>query len=138
MPATENNVTESLAFLANDPDLLLGLVFGSSATGKCRFNSDIDVALYPRHRMDARKRQKIVDDIAVACGRSVDLVDLSTADGALLRQILASGILIFSKDPGILGALSERMLLWQEDFEPQLNEILEARIQRFTSSRHGS
>ena len=127
-----------LAFLNEDPDLLLGVVFGSGASGKFRPDSDIDVAVYPVTPMNQNKRQQIADNIAAATGRSVDLIDLSTANGALLRQILRTGLLLFSKNPGILGILSERMLDWQEDFEPQLNKLLDTRIQHFTASLHGS
>jgi hypothetical protein len=30
------------------------------------------------------------------------------------------------------------LLDWQEDLEPQLNALLETRLQRFTPPRHGS
>jgi len=127
-----------LDFLAEDPDLQLAMLFGSAATGDLRPDSDIDVAIYPRKTMASRKRQQVADEIALATNRAVDLIDLSTAEGALLRKILHSGIVLFSKTPGILGALSERLLDWQEDFEPQLNALLDARLQRFTQPIHGS
>jgi len=127
-----------LDFLAEDPDLQLAMLFGSAATGDLRPDSDIDVAIYPRKTMSSRKRQQVADEIALATNRAVDLIDLSTAEGALLRKILHSGIVLFSKTPGILGALSERLLDWQEDFEPQLNALLDARLQRFTQPIHGS
>ncbi len=127
-----------LDFLAEDPDLQLAMLFGSAATGDLRPDSDIDVAIYPRKTMSSRKRQQVADEIALATNRAVDLIDLSTAEGALLRKILHSGIVLFSKTPGILGSLSERLLDWQEDFEPQLNALLDARLQRFTQPIHGS
>ena len=138
MNAASMEMINGLAFLNEDPDLLLGVVFGSGASGKFRPDSDIDVAVYPVTPMNQNKRQQIADNIAAATGRSVDLIDLSTANGALLRQILRTGLLLFSKNPGILGILSERMLDWQEDFEPQLNKLLDTRIQHFTASLHGS
>lgn len=127
-----------LDFLSDDPDLLLAMVFGSTADGSHRPDSDIDVAVYPRNQLASRKRQLLVDEIAFATGRTVDLIDLTHVDGALLRQILHSGKVIFSKEPGILGTLSERLLDWQEDFEPQLNTLLETRLQRFIAPIHGS
>lgn len=138
MKRAATDAIKSLAFLADDKDLRLAMLFGSGATGKSRFDSDIDVAIYPRATMDCVRRQRITDEIAVATGRAVDLIDLSTAGGSLLRQILHSGIVVFSKDPGILGSLTARMLDWQEDFEPQLNQLLDTRMRRFTASTHGS
>jgi len=129
---------QALDFLADDPDLLLAMVFGSIAAGSQRPDSDIDVAVYARDRLPPRKRQQVADEIAVATGRTVDLIDLRNVDGALLRRILHSGKVVFSKQPGILGNLAVQLLDWQENFEPQLNELLATRLQRFTSTVHGS
>lgn len=114
------------------------MVFGSCASGRERPDSDIDLAIHPRQPLDAPTLQKLSDQIALATGRSVDLVDLSRTDGTLLRQILRTGKVLFSKHPGILGSLTERLLVWQEDFEPALNAMLSARLKRFTSPLHGS
>ncbi len=129
---------QTLHFLAKEPDLLLAVLFGSSAQGAERPDSDIDVAVYPRKALNPRERQRLADEIALHTGRTVDLIDLTHVDGALLRQILRSGKVIFSKEPGILGFLTSRLLAWQEDFEPQLNALLNRRMVRFTSPRHGS
>lgn len=128
----------SLAFLADQPDLELAMIFGSVASGRARRDSDIDIAVYPRQPLDHRALQNLSDQIAMATGRAVDLVDLSSADGSLLRQILMTGKVLFSKRPGILGTLTERLLLWQEDFEPALKAMLAARLKRFISPLHGS
>ena len=138
MKITPSQLADLLDFLSDDPDLLLAIVFGSIANGCQRPDSDIDVAVYPRTKLQGCKRQLLVDEIAIATGRAVDLIDLSHVDGSLLRQILRTGKVIFSKEPGLLGTLSERLLDWQEDFEPQLNALLETRLQHFTSPLHGS
>ncbi len=129
---------DDLAFLANNPDLELAMVFGSTVSGNAKPDSDIDVAVYPRHPLDHQAVQGLSDQIALATGRPVDLVDLSSSDGALLRQILRSGKILFSKRPGIIGTLTERLLAWQEDFEPALNAMFATRLKRFTSTLHGS
>jgi len=131
-------VKDDLAFLANDPDLEMAMIFGSTVSGNAKPDSDIDVAVYPRQPLDHQAVQRLSDQIALATGRPVDVVDLSSSDGALLRQILRSGKVLFSKHPGILGILAERLLAWQEDFEPALNALLAARLKRFTSPLHGS
>lgn len=138
METPDSRTAHLLDFLSDDPDLLLAMVFGSTADGSNRPDSDIDVAVYPRKKLASRKRQLLADGIACATGRVVDLVDLTDVDGALLRQVLRSGKVLFSKEPGILGTLSERLLDWQEDFEPQLNALLESRLQRFIAPGHGS
>jgi len=138
MEMAQSSITRALDFLAADPDLLLAMVFGSIADGNPQIGSDIDVAVYPKKKLSSQQRQKLSDQIACATGRTVDLVDLTDADGALLRQILRKGRIVFSKQPSVLGHLSERLLGWQEDFEPQLNAMLEARLQLFITPVHGA
>lgn len=138
MKSSQSRATHALDFLANDPDLLLAMVFGSAVNENQRPDSDIDVAVYARLKLDARKRQQLADDIALATDRTVDLIDLSSVDGALLRRILHTGQVVFSKEPGTLGMLNERLLDWQGNFEPQINRLLANRLRRFTTPTHGS
>ena len=138
MEMAQSSITRALDFLADDPDLLLVMIFGSMADGNPQIGSDIDVAVYPKKKLSSQQCQKLSDQIACATGRTVDLVDLTDADGALLRQILRKGRIIFSKQPVVLGHLSERLLGWQEDFEPQLNAMLETRLQLFITPAHGA
>ena len=138
MNMAQSEITRSLDFLADNPDLLLVIIFGSTANNSQRPDSDIDIAIYPKKGFSSRQRQELSDQIACATGRTVDLIDLTHVDGALLRQILRTGKVVFSKQPGITGILTERLLGWQEDFEPQLNALLESRLQRFITPVHGS
>lgn len=138
MEMAQSSIARALDFLADDPDLLLVMIFGSMADGNPQIGSDIDVAVYPKKKLSSQQRQKISDQIACATGRTVDLADLTDADGALLRQILRKGRIVFSKQTGVLGHLSERLLGWQEDFEPQLNAMLETRLQLFITPTHGA
>lgn len=138
MEMAQSSIARALDFLADDPNLLLVMIFGSMADGNPQIGSDIDVAVYPKKKLSSQQRQKISDQIACATGRTVDLVDLTDTDGALLRQILRKGRIVFSKQTGVLGHLSERLLGWQEDFEPQLNAMLETRLQLFITPTHGA
>lgn len=140
-PRAEADATDlggALAFLGGNPNIDLAMLFGSCATGKARPQSDIDIAIYPRQCLEHQDFQLLSDQIALATGRPVDLIDLSAANGALLRQILRSGKVLFAKKPSIIGFLHERLLAWQEDFEPALNALFEARRKRFSKPSHGS
>lgn len=138
MHRLDPEIARSLDFLRANENLLLAVLFGSAAHGTQTTGSDIDIAVYPGRALTSNGRYQIAGEIAMATGRAVDLIDLSDADGGLLRQILRGGIILFSKHPAILGFLTERLLEWQEDFEPQLNALLESRLNRFTSPAHGS
>ena len=138
MSKLSHDPCETLAFLADDPNLDLAILFGSAAAGCAKPHSDIDVAVYPRQPLDHFALQDLADRIALATGRPVDLVDLSRSEGTLLRQILRTGRVLFAKRSDILGRLLERLLVWQEDFEPALKAMLASRLKRFTSPLHGS
>lgn len=137
MKGADRKLVEQLGFLAEEPILQLVIVFGSVALGKCRFDSDIDVAVYCSSPMNPQQHEQLVDQIASGTGRPVDLIDLSTAGGSLLRQIIRSGRIIFCKKTGLPGLLTQRVLDWQEDFEPQLADLYQARLRRFTEPVHG-
>jgi predicted nucleotidyltransferase len=125
-----------LSFLAADPSLEIAIVFGSVASGRAGRGSDIDVAVQARRPLDHQALQNLSDQIALESGRPVDVVDLAITDGCLLRQILRHGKVIFNKRPDILGMLTERLLSWQEDFEPALDAMLVARLKRFNYPGH--
>jgi predicted nucleotidyltransferase len=128
---------EDLNFLATHQDLDLAILFGSLASGRTHRDSDLDIAIYPNRPLSPTDLAALSDQLALATGRPVDLVDLSRINGALLRQILRKGIVIFSKKPGTLGILAERLLDWQSDFEPAYQQILAAKRQRFLANAHG-
>lgn len=84
--------------LALHPDLQLAIVFGSVARGSERADSDVDIAVQAAKALDAQRRIQLVGDIALATGRAVDLVDLRTAGGPLLGQILSGGQRLLGSD----------------------------------------
>ncbi|HKJ91140.1 MAG TPA: nucleotidyltransferase domain-containing protein [Oceanipulchritudo sp.] len=137
MKTAERQLSEQFRFLAEEPELQLAVVFGSAALGACRIDSDIDLAVHFAGPMNPQQYEQLVDKIALATGRPVDLIDLSTAGGSLLRQIIRSGRILFCKNPGLPGFLTQRVLDWQEDFEPQLMDLYRDRLHRFTEPVHG-
>ena len=132
-----NQTLADLHFLASHQNLDLAILFGSMASGRSHPGSDLDIAIYPTHALSPADLAALSDQLALASGRPVDLVDLSRINGTLLRQILRKGIVIFSKKPGTLGILAERLLDWQSNFEPAYQHILAAKRRRFFANAHG-
>lgn len=116
--------------------LLLAVLFGSAARSTLRPDSDIDVALLLDRPLAAQELDAISDRLALATGRAVDIVDLSQANGPLLRTVLNDGVVLIEKDMEARGRLAIRLLDWQEDFYPLWKKMHEARLAQFIAPTH--
>lgn len=133
MPALEKN-TEALSLieatiqkvLASFGGITLAILFGSVATGRQRTDSDLDIAVAAQHPLSAAEKIAIIQALAEAIGRPVDLVDLATAPEPLLGQIVRHGRRILGSDT-LFGNLISRHLIEQADFMPYRNRILTER-----------
>ena len=114
------------AALRDHPYIHTAIVFGSVATGRARPGSDLDFAVQADRPLSAAQKQQLIEDLAVATGRPVDLVDLSTAGVALVGQILKHGQRIHGTDAAYAELLS-RHLVDAEDFLPYVRRTLAER-----------
>lgn len=114
------------ATLQQFPSITLAIVFGSLATGRESAQSDLDIAVRGDRAIDVRLKMQLIDALAKAVGRPVDLIDLSTAGQPLLGEILKHGIRIHGKDERY-AELIMKNLLEQADFLPYRNRILKQR-----------
>ena len=112
--------------LQEEPELRQAIVFGSLARGEPRADSDLDVAVRLNRPMTVEDRRRLMEKIALATGRPVDLVDLWTVGEPLLGQILHHGIQLIGDEADMAGLLY-RHVVEQEDFMPARRRILEAR-----------
>jgi len=122
------HATAVQSVLQNLTDIRLAILFGSLANGKERPDSDLDLALDIGHRMEAGEKKALIEALAVATGRPVDIVDLRTAGEPVLSQILRHGQLIYGSNSDY-AALLTRHLIDQADFAPYRNRILAERRQ---------
>lgn len=108
------------------PGLELALLFGSLARGGGRPDSDVDLAVQAGQPLSAQERMDLIDAIAQAAERPVDLVDLRTAGEPTLGQVMRHGRRILGSDAAH-GRLLYRQLVDQSDFMPLRDRILEER-----------
>jgi predicted nucleotidyltransferase len=118
------------SLLAAHPDIRLALLFGSLAAGTARAGSDIDIAAQADRPLSAEARLALMDELALAFGRPVDLIDLRRAGQPLLGQILAHGVRIVGTHSDY-GDLIYRNIMDNADFGPCLAHILAARRRRW-------
>jgi len=120
---------ELTALLAADQDVELAMLFGSSAVGELRRDSDVDVAVLTRSRLTPKRRREIIGAIAQIVGRPVDLVDLRTAGVPVTSQVLRHGVRLVHRRPGAFADLLSRNLRDAADFLPYRERILRERRQ---------
>lgn len=109
----------------------LAIVFGSCASGNEHADSDIDIAVQGDHPLSAEEKTRIIENVATACGRPVDLIDLRTAGEPLLGEILRGNRLLGSDED--YARLLTRHLIDTADFLPLQQRILKERRDAWTS-----
>ena len=80
------------------PSLRAVYLFGSVVTEHFTEDSDIDIAVLTFEPMDALLRWELIQQLAIALNRDVDLVDLSTASTVMQFQVVSTGERIFTAD----------------------------------------
>lgn len=110
--------------LARHPSITVAILFGSMATGRTRFDSDLDLAVAAATPFTPQSRMALIEDLALAFGRPVDLIDLNQLHGPLLHQILTQGRLLLCKDRTRYAELLRRLVYDEADFMPYYRRIL--------------
>ena len=111
-------------------EIQLGIIFGSAASGTMRDDSDVDIAVLAQEPMSLSLRLELIAELSLAVGREVDVVDLYSAQGTILQQVLTKGVVALERTKLGRAALMKRMLFDQSDMEPYRRRMIEARLQR--------
>ena len=117
-------------------------VFGSTATGRTRPDSDVDVAvllgrpLRTRHVLDYRL--KLTTDLGAALHRSdVDVVILNDAPTLLAHRILSKGKLVFERSASVRVRFQVRIARLYADLVPLLETHIRYLKQQAREGRAG-
>ncbi len=132
MNATQPQITDDLACvrdaLERQPGIRQALVFGSMASGNAHADSDLDIAVEMEHSMSVTDRMNLIETLATATGRPIDLIDINSAGEPLLGQILEHGRRILGTNADY-AALIRRHLFDAEDFLPYVERMVRERRQ---------
>lgn len=118
--------------LAEHPEIQLAYLFGSMAAGSATATSDADLAVQTYSPLTVEAKISLVEEIAIATGRPVDLIDLRKTGEPLLGQILQHGIRLKGDDT-LHAELMRRHIFDSEDFLPYVRRMLAERRQSWTS-----
>lgn len=117
--------------ITEHPRVQLAYLFGSLATGRQRPESDADVAVQMDAPLSPQDKMQLIEALAQACGRAIDLIDLRKAGEPLLGEILQHGIRLKGSD-ALHAELISRHIFNTEDFLPYLRRILAERRKAWT------
>jgi predicted nucleotidyltransferase len=122
--------------LETETDVAYAVLFGSTARGQGRSDSDVDVAVEltgdaPR---DVHALGRLAARLESAVGRSVDLILLDEAVSPLAYRVFHDGRLIMERDHAALVARKARVLLDYLDFKP-IEDLCAAGVLRAAASR---
>lgn len=115
--------------MARHPSVVLALLFGSMAKDRLRNGSDLDIAIATSTPLTAQTHLTIIEDLALAVGRPVDLIDLDRTHNPLLQQILTKGRRIICRNRTRYAELLLRMVYEEADVMPYYRRILSDRRQ---------
>jgi predicted nucleotidyltransferase len=111
-------------FFKNNERVLLALLFGSFGTPDMHFSSDIDIALLLDEDISLMEELAISAELSVLLGRDdIDLVLLRQAPVNVAYRALATGDIIYSRDPELVADFVEETLNRYLDFGLRLQEM---------------
>lgn len=107
------------------------LIFGSAARDALAADSDLDIAVSADRVLSSAQRHGLMEAVAAACGRPIDLVDLRSARGTVFAKAL-QGRELFCDSIGAKGdALYRRASLIEEDLAAARTTFAAARTRMF-------
>ncbi|MGM0509123.1 MAG: type VII toxin-antitoxin system MntA family adenylyltransferase antitoxin [Fusobacteriota bacterium] len=79
-------------------DVSLIYLFGSVNTDNFNFNSDIDIAILSKNKINDKLLFDLKIELVRELGREIDLINLNRSDPVLTKEIISKGKVIFKKD----------------------------------------
>ena len=113
------NLIKSLQeYVKTHPDIIALYIFGSVAMKKDKKNSDVDLALIPKSKVNGFRRIDIETELSNILKKNVDLVIFTDASPLLRHQILKNGHLVYEndRDERIRHEVFSRFEYWDSNF----------------------
>lgn len=123
--------TEIRQVLEDYPQIRLAVLFGSAVRDRLTKWSDIDIAVAAQAPLSLDTRIELADRLTQALHREIDLIDLQSVSGTILKQSLCHGRLVLKKDAVLYAELIKRLWFNQADMMPYTRRILAERRRRF-------
>ncbi|NLW33363.1 MAG: nucleotidyltransferase domain-containing protein [Fibrobacter sp.] len=117
--------------LTQIPQVQIAILFGSASQDRMRPESDIDIAIAEEKLMSIERRIELNGILSPCIHKDVDLVDLRSAHGLLLSEILTKGTPLIIRDRNLYFNLIKENVYFNQDYLPLIKRCLEKRNRRF-------
>lgn len=124
-------LTDLRELLARQDDIRLSIVFGSVAEGRETAESDLDIAVLADGALVPARKIALIEALADASERPIDLIDLATAGEPLLGRILQQGTRLTGSN-STWATLVSKHLIDAADFLPYRDRMLRERREAWT------
>lgn len=131
--STEDLVFALNTFYQKHPEIKVLGYFGSYAKNTARSQSDVDICLAAEYPLSSEKKIDYANELTLLLTKEVDLLDLKSANGIILKEALVHGKWIV-KDTNTFAQVLTKMLFDQADFQPHYQRMLKAKRERFLKS----
>jgi len=96
-----------------------------------RADSDVDIAVLCEQPLTVERKTMLAARLERALRASVDLIDLFSLNGTILKQVLCKGRVLVRRRPEDMAGQVKKMLFNQADMMPYVRRTLRERQQRF-------
>jgi predicted nucleotidyltransferase len=131
MTNNQNLIQNVRKLLSNYPEIKVATLFGSASSNRLTDKSDIDVGIAGETEFPYEFKNKVMVELSLALSREIDIVDMRSVSGSILKQSLCSGILIKKESQQALVFLIKRLWYNQSDMMPLVDRIEKAHIRKF-------
>jgi len=120
-----------ISLLEKEKDIGFCVLFGSAAGNSLSRRSDIDIAVGAEKRLSPERRAELQRALSSALKREADIVDIKSAEGVFLQQILTKGEVLIRNDKKLYAYLLRKMWYFNEDMRKNYEAVRDAQIRRF-------
>ena len=125
-----NTIENCKNILIEYKDIIFAYIFGSYAQNKIREDSDIDIAIYLKNKLDIDTYLEIKMELSEATKREVDVVILNDATPLLKYEIYKNNILLFTRDETVESNYKVKTLFEYDDMKKYLDLSYNKMIER--------
>lgn len=117
------------------PEVEIVILFGSASRGQLTGKSDIDIAFAAKTITTYEKKMDIYIALEKSLKRDIDLIDLHSVNGHILKNVLCNGEVVIKKSIPLLAFFYKKMWYNQADMMPKTRMILEKQVKRFINGQ---